>query len=99
MFHLTFPLTIPRYSMVKEIDHAFDRFWERRFGGVPPSGYSERLTFRVTRTQSPQIRPFEFDLTPRQAMILMRSLQAYQRRYRWPVPMIPALERLFRQDN
>jgi hypothetical protein len=60
---------------------------------------SERLTFRVSRGQSPGTRIPQSDLTPRQAMSLMRSLQAYQRRYRWPIPMIPALERLSRQDD
>ena len=54
---------------------------------------SERLTFRVAQPRSSQTPPLEFDLTPHQAMSLMRSLQAYQRRYRWPIPMIPVIER------
>ena len=60
---------------------------------------SERIAFRVEQERSPGTHSFEFDLTPRQAMTIMRALQAYQRRYRWSIPMIPTLERAFRQDN
>jgi hypothetical protein len=59
----------------------------------------ERLTCLLTPVRMKRTRLFEFDLTPRQAMTLMRSLQALQRRYRWPVPLVPELERLDRWDD
>ena len=60
--------------------------------GVHPS--NRQLTFRVELAQSPQSQPVEFALTPQQAMILMRTLAAYQKRNRWPIPLIPEIERL-----
>jgi hypothetical protein len=60
---------------------------------------TERATFRLSLARSTRSRFVAFDLTPSQAMILMRTLQANQRRHRWAIPMIPAVERLHREDD
>ena len=61
------------------------------------SATNERSRFRVWLKGPSRSQTVEFDLiiTPQQAMILMRTLEAFRRKYRWPVPLDPKIERLF----
>ena len=58
------------------------------------SATNERSRFRFWLKAPSRDRIVEFDLTPPQAMILMRTLEAFRRKYRWPIPMNPKIERL-----
>ncbi len=50
---------------------------------VTPDPENGAVSFRL---EPPLSQAIEFQLSATQAMVLMRALQAYQRRYHWPIP-------------
>ncbi len=58
------------------------------------SATNEQLTIHLWLRKPSRSQVVEFDLTPQQAMILMRTLEAYRRTHRWPIPLNPVIESL-----
>ncbi len=59
---------------------------------ISPRPSKNRTEFLSIRLDIQYGSPLEFDMKPNVAMSLMRSLQDFQRRYHWQVPVVSVLK-------